>query len=133
MFGFGPARPHEEKKKSRVMDPSKQTCPHGLVRYLTPCAECWESVLKASHRSAKKDKEIKNCYSRSSGNLPCEHHSERRRCVICKGSWICAHGKNKVYCAKCDGRRLCQVCRNVTLPRCYQTCKRCLGAGIKPN
>jgi hypothetical protein len=58
-------------------------------------------------------------------HVPCEHSSEKRRCRVCKGSWVCVHGIQKVYCQECDGRRLCQLCFKKTLPRCYEVCRHC--------
>jgi hypothetical protein len=99
-------------------------CPHGKVRYLEKCQVCWESVLKESKRIVKRCKE-ESKRKKMETCLPCEHCAEKRRCKVCKGSWICVHDLNKVYCKECDGRRLCQVCWNVTLPRCYEACAKC--------
>ena len=99
----------------------RSACPHGKTPGLEACVECWASMLQGSDRSAKLPRGFK-C---ADGKVPCEHFTEKRRCKICKGSWICTHGLNKVYCASCDGRRLCQSCFKVSLPRCYETCKRC--------
>ena len=97
-------------------------CPHGKVKGFDSCADCFESLLRGSCKSVKLIARQKVTLN---SNIPCEHFAEKRRCRICKGSWICLHGVNKVYCAYCDGRRMCQVCLRVTLPRCYETCKRC--------
>ncbi len=99
-------------------------CPHGKVRHLEKCQACWESVLKESKRIVRKCKE-EGKRKRMETCLPCEHCAEKRRCKVCKGSWICVHDLNKVYCRECDGRRLCQVCWSVTLPRCYEACGKC--------
>ena len=101
-------------------------CPHGLVRELVVCRACLESaspgdvpyaVLRGRSVGFKKE-----CRPNS---IPCPHSVERRRCKICKGSCICVHGKNKVFCKQCDGRRLCQVCFEKTMTRCYEVCQRC--------
>lgn len=102
-------------------------CPHGRVRSLERCVDCWASLLKESRRivarckADRRGRRLETC-------VPCEHCAEKRRCRVCKGSWVCVHDKNKVYCKVCDGRRLCQVCFDVTLPRCYEACKRCRAA-----
>jgi len=113
----------EQERASRQAH-AGMACPHGKVRHLEPCVECWESLLKESSRLASADK--KNVIAKKvETSMPCMHMAERRRCKICKGAWICVHDLNKVYCKLCDGRRLCQVCMDVTLPRCYETCKNC--------
>ena len=97
-------------------------CPHGKIRSLVPCMECWEEVMKQTYGCVRRHRVA---LKSTNNNLPCEHCCERRRCKICKGSWICTHGKNKVYCRECDGRRLCQVCFEKSLPRCFEVCKGC--------
>lgn len=101
-------------------------CVHGRVKELVICRECCEGALKQTLVCVRGQggPERRRLYLRES-TVPCEHCAEKRRCRICKGSWICAHGLNKVYCKECDGRRLCQVCKGVSLPRCYEVCKRC--------
>jgi len=97
-------------------------CPHGRVKELVVCRQCCEVALALTYECVTMDKKAKK---RLGTKIPCEHGCEKRRCKICVGSWICKHGKNKVYCAECDGRRLCQSCKAVTLPRCYETCRKC--------
>jgi len=103
---------------------SAPRCPHGKLRHLEKCLECWESMLKESRRLLVKCR-AEGKRRRNDACIPCEHCAEKRRCKVCKGSWICSHGHNKVYCKACDGRRLCQVCWDVTLPRCYEVCAKC--------
>ena len=97
-------------------------CPHGRVRGLERCVECWESFMKQSKACSESAKKFLAPHRH---RLPCEHCSERRHCRICKGYWVCRHGIHKVYCKECDGRRLCQVCFRRTLPRCYEVCWKC--------
>jgi hypothetical protein len=103
------------------------TCPHGRLKELVVCRQCCEAAMTQAFACVSVDQAAKKARSRCApSKLPCEHSSEKRRCKICVGSWVCAHGKNKVFCGECDGRRLCQTCRAVTLPRCYEVCRKCL-------
>ena len=113
----------QENEGSAEFSGKNNECPHGIVRHLAPCLDCWEALLKGSSRLAKG--ETKKAIAKTGVAMQCMHMSERRRCKICKGSWICDHGMNKVYCKYCDGRRLCQLCLKVTLPRCYEVCGKC--------
>jgi hypothetical protein len=106
--------------------PEYTYCEHGRVRELVVCRQCCESALKMTLQCVEVQKKAKRALV--DARVPCEHCSERRRCKICKGAWICAHGLNKVYCRECDGRRLCQGCHGTTLPRCWELCKECKSA-----
>jgi hypothetical protein len=108
--------------ESGVVTCSFPACPHGKVRELEPCLLCWESfMLSVKCHSTTVNRLKQTQYA----HVPCEHSSEKRRCRVCKGSWVCVHGIQKVYCQECDGRRLCQLCFKKTLPRCYEVCRHC--------
>jgi len=104
---------------------SSSLCAHGRARSLEPCAQCWLDVMMQARRAAKDEAAAKKNRRFAALRMPCEHCPEMRRCKVCMGNSVCAHGKNKVYCRVCDGRRLCQVCRGVTLPRAWEVCARC--------
>lgn len=99
-----------------------RTCGHGRVRELEPCRDCWEAVMKMAWAQSREQKRLEWA---TGAQERCAHGSERRRCRVCRGSWVCMHGLHKVYCRECDGRRLCQSCFKKSMPRCNAVCKAC--------
>ena len=100
-------------------------CRHGLIRQLVFCRRCLAEDKSELTRLLQVDPRAFKGKAPGVAKFSCEHSLERRKCKICLGSHICVHGKNKVYCRECDGRRLCQVCCEAVLRRCYGVCKRC--------
>ena len=100
-------------------------CRHGLIKQLVFCRRCLAEDQSELVKLLRVDPRSFRGKGPGVAKFACEHHVERRKCKICHGSDICAHGKNNVYCRECDGRRLCQVCFEHTQPRCYSVCRRC--------
>ena len=121
---------HQGKKIAGplVGGPKEYTfCEHGRVRELVVCQLCCEKGLALTRECLELERKAKKRarFVSSDAKIPCEHSSEKRRCKVCRGSWICVHGKNKVYCAECDGRRLCQCCLVTVMRRCREVCVKC--------
>jgi hypothetical protein len=108
-----------------VLSCSGTTCPHGRVRYLDTCLDCFRGLQACVQEWKEESERLK--HERRIGK--CKHGRLRRRCKLCKGSQICRHGQNRVYCAVCDGRRLCVVCRNHIVKVCRGTCRTCQNGG----
>ena len=104
---------------------SGSTCPHGRVRYLESCWDCFRGFQACVQEWKRESEEAK--HDRKIGK--CKHGRLRRRCKSCGGSQICRHGKNRVYCAACDGRRVCVACKRHVVKVCRGTCQTCQNGG----
>ena len=113
------------KQLGVVLSSSGATCPHGKVRYLETCLDCWRG-LQACVQEWKRESE-RLTYEKRIGM--CVHNRLKRRCKVCGGSQICKHGKNRVYCLQCDGRRVCVACRKHVVKRCGGSCQTCQNGG----
>lgn len=108
-----------------VMSSPGATCPHGTVRYLETCLDCWRGLQTCVQEWKRESERL--TYEKRIGK--CVHNRLKRRCKVCDGSQICRHGKNRVYCLQCDGRRVCAACRKHVVKRRGGTCQTCQNGG----
>ena len=101
-------------------EPSK-TCPHGLVRYLEPCAQCWEQLQYDAYGWAL---DSRHDPWRPNGTI-CVHQVEIKSCKMCWGRRLCEHKRESRYCVACGRARLCIVCRKHVVIYAGTTCKTC--------